>query len=142
MVDMRQSSDYSVSNEGQPMICCPLSGSDDGEYVQGHAVKLRTARKEHKCYECGEVIMPDSKYEYASGVFDGSGFSHKTCMSCREIRDHFSCAGFIYGQLWEDLENNFFPDMKAGGPCMEGLSPEAKGRLFDERLRWLMSSGK
>ncbi len=119
------------------MICCPLSGSSDAdECIQGHTVKLRTARKEHKCQECSEAIPVGAKYEYASGVFDRSGFSHKTCMSCREIRDHFACDGFIYGQLWEDLENNFFPDMKAGGPCLEGLSPAAKGRLFDECLRW------
>lgn len=39
-----------------------------------------------------------------------------------------------------DLEENFFPDMKAGGPCMEGLSPAAKARLFDRRMKWLLPS--
>lgn len=43
----------------------------------------------------------------------------------------------IIGQLWEELQDNFFPDMKAGGPCMKGLSPEAKAFMFEQRTEWL-----
>ena len=32
---------------------------------------------------------------------------------------------------------NGIPGMKAGGPCMKGLSPEAKARLFERRMKWL-----
>jgi hypothetical protein len=54
-----------------------------------------------------------------------------------EIRTHFACGnGWIIGELWNDLEENFFPDMKAGGQCMHGLSPEAKRRLIDARMEW------
>ena len=118
-------------------VCCPLSSCDADETIQCHVTKKRTARKAHKCMECGEEISKGKKYEYASGIFDREPFMFKTCMSCYEIREHFSCGnGFIYGQLLEDLENYLFPDMKAGGPCFLGLSPEAKARLFEERLKW------
>lgn len=119
------------------VTCCPIS-SHDGDYAaSAHSQVMRTARKEHRCYECRETIKPGDRYEYFSGIWDGKPSAYKTCASCVEIRDHFACEGWIFGQLWDDLEQNFFPDMKAGGPCMEGLSPAAKGRLFDRRLKWL-----
>lgn len=122
------------------MVCCPLSGAGDGDMMQCQTDVIRKARKQHECYECGDAIPIGAKYEYSSGVWDGRPRSFKTCLSCVEIRNHFSCEGWIYGQLWSDLEENFFPDMKAGGPCMAGLSPEAKGRLFELRLKWLEDS--
>lgn len=121
------------------MTCCPLSGVGD-EGPTCHTSKLRRARKEHQCSECSEAILPGQRYEYQSGIWDGRPDTFKTCLSCVEIRDHFSCDGYIYGQLWSDLEENFFPDMKAGGPCMAGLSPAAKQRLIDERMKWYLEN--
>jgi hypothetical protein len=68
--------------------------------------------------------------------------SYKTCLSCAEIRDHFSCSGFIFGELWNDIEGNFFPTMTAGGPCFTGLSIGARLRLFDRRLTWMAGLDK
>lgn len=114
--------------------CCPLSGCD--EYATFYDTDIRTARKEHKCFECGEAIPARAKYEHISMLFDGSWDSFKLCLSCMEIGDHFNCDGRTLGTLWEDLADNFFPDMKAGGQCMDGLSPEAKARLIDKRMEW------
>jgi len=124
-------------------ICCPLSGGyEDGPSCSTTATPK--ARKAHRCYECRETIPRGMKYERVSGIWKGSPLRYKTCLSCVEIRTHFTrgpdCEGFYYGQLWPDLEENFFPDMKAGGPCMEGLSPEAKARLFERRLKWMEDS--
>lgn len=119
--------------------CCPLTSSGDFEGPSCSSTTLRTARKDHICCECDLGIKKGDKYEYTSGVWDGYPDSFKTCLSCKEIRDHFSCDGWMYGHLWSDLEENFFPSMKAGGPCMEGLSPEAKARLFEERMKWFES---
>lgn len=117
--------------------CCPLSNDGDG-YMEACYKTIRKARKPHKCYECGDAIPAGSKYEYYSGIWEREPFSHKTCLLCVEIRDHFACGGgWLFGELWNDLAENFFPNMKAGGPCMEGLSPEAKARLFERRLQWL-----
>ena len=119
------------------MQCCPLTGNDDGESASVYHANTRTARKPHRCTECREVIPAGAKYEHTSGCWDYSWSTYKTCLSCVEIRNHFACDGWLFGQLWEDLRENFFPDMKAGGPCMQGLSPEAKARLFEKRLAWL-----
>ncbi len=127
--------------EAVSVQCCPLTGSDDGDRASCSSTVVRTARKEHRCYECREPITRGTKYEYLSGIWDGSPSAFKTCLSCVEIRDHFACNGWLFGRLWEDLSDNFFPNMKAGGLCMEGLSPEAKARLFEKRLAW-MERGK
>lgn len=120
------------------MVCCPLSEAD--ETASFYSYSTPVARKEHRCEECHETIRPGTKYELYKQLFDGSWSTTKTCLSCVEIGDHFTCGSRILGQLWEDLAENFFPDMKAGGPCMEGLSPEAKARLFERRLKWLEDS--
>lgn len=117
------------------VACCPLQGADDAYDVS--VVNIRRAAKSHDCEECRDPIKPGDRYENYRGLGGGSWYEHKTCLSCVEIRDHFACNGWLFGQLWEDLEGNFFPDMKAGGPCMQGLSPAAKGRLFERRMAWI-----
>lgn len=122
------------------IVCCPLSGGHDAPATTSNVVVVK-AVKDHRCTECRETIPKGSKYERVKGLWDGSWSTFKTCLSCVEIRDHFACEeGWEYGSVWPQLEENFFPDMKAGGPCMEGLSPAAKGRLFERRLKWLEDS--
>lgn len=120
------------------MVCCPLSSADETAQVYNATTPI--ARKAHRCEECDETISPGSKYELIKMLFDGSWSTSRICMSCSEIGDHFNCGGRVLGMLWEELEENFFPDMKAGGPCMKGLSPEAKARLFERRLKWMEDS--
>jgi|SRR6478735_681589 len=117
------------------MQCCPLQGSDDGRPDCSDTI-IRRARKEHRCCECRKPIMKGQRYELISGVWEGRPDSYKTCLPCVEIRDHFACEGWIFGQVWSDLRENFFPDMVAGGECMQGLSPEAKQILIDARMAW------
>ena len=117
--------------------CCPL-GADDGDLPSVCNVETRKAAKNHTCSECGEAIPRGERYEHVKGLWDGSWSTFRTCLSCVEIRAHFACEGrWVYGELWSRLEDNFFPDMRAGGPCMEGLSPAAKNRLFERRIKWL-----
>jgi hypothetical protein len=118
-------------------MCCPIQGNDGDDGPSAFQCVVRRARKPHKCVECREAIPIGARYEHASGIWDGRADSYKTCLSCIEIRDHFACDGYYYGQIWEDVYGNFFPDMKCGGPCMDGLSPAAKARLIDMRMAWL-----
>lgn len=117
-------------------MCCPISPADD-DPPSAFKEQVRRARKPHTCCECGETIPARAQYEHASGIWDGRPDVYKTCLSCVEIRDHFACNGFYYGQIWQDIYDNFFPGMKCGGPCMEGLSPAAKALLIDKRMAWL-----
>ena len=120
-------------------MCCALSGGDEQAEMSDHTV--RTARRDYLCCECRGSIQKGTKYEDYRLLFDGSWSKYRTCLLCVEIRDHFACNdGWTFEFVWEQLEEYFFPDMKAGGPCMEGLSPAAKGRLFDRRMKWLEDS--
>ena len=42
----------------------------------------RTARKEHDCYACGEVIRRGDRYHFTSGIWDGYPGSFKHCARC------------------------------------------------------------
>ncbi len=46
----------------------------------------RKAAKDHRCCECDTLIAKGSTYIYASGVWDGSGWSAKFCKRCNEVR--------------------------------------------------------
>ena len=118
------------------MICCPLSESDEPASLCN--ATYRVARKEHKCTECVRSISVGTKHKLIKMLYDGAWESYRICTLCDEIGKHFACGqSRVIGALWTDLEENFFPDMKAGGPCMEGLSPEAESRLFEARTAWL-----
>lgn len=123
------------------MMCCPLEAYDDGPGPGFSRVELRRAAKPWRCYECNVEIAIGQRYEYVVGKWDGLVSWVRTCLVCVEIRDHFACDGFTYGALWRDLEENFFPDMRAGGPCMNGLSPAAKDMLFTRCLEWREGQG-
>ncbi len=117
-------------------MCCPLTGNDGSQATVYSRATPRAAR-DHACTECGKTIPRGTRHEIVKGLWEDSWSTFRTCLPCAEIRDHFDCGnGFCYGQLWEDLRENFFQDMKAGGPCMEGLSPVAKQKLIDERMEW------
>jgi hypothetical protein len=60
------------------------------------------ARKEYKCCECGDVIKIGEKYEKFRGKFEGGFSEYKTCLICKEIRDHIFCSWF-FECVWEDL---------------------------------------
>lgn len=121
--------------------CCPLSGSNEGDAVSDCSYSRPVAGKECLCSECDVPICVGVKHElYEYKMYSSSPWEDaRTCLLCVEIRDHFACEGYLIGQLWQDLEDNFFPDMKAGGQCMDGLSPDAKGALFEARLEWVLA---
>lgn len=125
------------------VMCCPLSSSDDGCY-EDVSQSIVLSNEDYECGECGERIPAGVTYECYEGRkpdTDEDEYdidTHNTCTLCVEIRNHFVCDGWIFGQLWEDLEENFFPDMRMGGPCMAGLSPAAKSALVEARLEWML----
>lgn len=122
--------------------CCPISSYDEDGVAQKSWVSQPRARKEHACCECNRSIAKSERHELYKLVTDGSFDAYRTCLLCVEIRDHFACNGWTFGQVWKDLTDNFFPDMKAGGPCMDGLSVAAKTSLVEARLEWMLGGGE
>ena len=117
-------------------VCCPLQECDD--YATVFNVDKRRARKEHRCCECRDAIAVGELHEYVTMLFDGAWSSFRSCLLCSEIGNHFACGGRVVGTLWSDLEENFFPDMRMGGPCMSGLSPASKLKLVERRMAWYL----
>ncbi len=120
------------------VVCCPLDGGGPWENrVSFRRVQIVRARKQYFCEECRKPIVIGEQHESYTAKWEDCGVDTvRTCLLCAEIRDHFACEGWIFGEVWSQLADNFFPEMKAGGPCMEGLSPAAKAMLFERRLAW------
>lgn len=70
-----------------------------------HESKIVKARTKHVCRECRSTIMPGEKYERVKGLWEESFQTHKTCLPCMRIRNHYCSSGFIYGELRETLIN-------------------------------------
>lgn len=51
-----------------------------------YMMRVRRARKEHRCCECGGKILKGESYNYHSGVWDGQGRSFKVCVDCDLLR--------------------------------------------------------
>lgn len=52
-----------------------------------YTLRWRVARKTHWCCECCRAtILPGDRYEYVSGVWDGTPNSHSTCARCVALR--------------------------------------------------------
>lgn len=120
--------------------CCPLSGND-GDAAEFHDVELVLARKAHRCTECGDDIAVGQRHERVKAMWDGSWSTFRTCLPCVAVRTHFACEGWIYGEVWNDIAENMFPTMVAGGPCLEGMAPEGKAKMFDQFLAWYFDGG-
>jgi hypothetical protein len=75
---------------------------------------MRTAKKVHKCCECGFAIQPGMQYHYHHGVWDGRGGSYKVCLGCEDLRGelqfdmhHSECIPFegLFDE-WKKLDEN------------------------------------
>jgi len=65
-----------------------------------------TARKEHKCIECGSVISKGEKYYRHAQVNEDGFFTCKMCMACKTVFDRalegpHRC--ICFGELWETV---------------------------------------
>lgn len=67
----------------------------------------RTARKAHKCCECGHHIEPGDTYHRCAGVWDQSFDAYKFCGDCHRVSQW--CSSFledwcpIFGNLYSEL---------------------------------------
>lgn len=104
--------------------------NDTGEQGQIFTKHNRKALKEHKCYECGKIILPGEKYCYESGKWADEIHSYRTCLDCLSIRDEIFCS-YVYGNIWEDLREQI------GGygipeSCIANLTQRAREMVCEE----------
>lgn len=89
-------------NEMEASAC---SCSDfDYEPMEVSTQSHPTARKEHKCGECGRTIKKGEIYEYMKCKLDDEWVNFKTCKQCEQIRsDYCGPYGDLYTHIWELL---------------------------------------
>ena len=79
-------------------ISCDCS-VDLGEYPDFSEARIVKARKSHVCCECQEEIAPGQKYEIIVGKWEDEFRSFKTCIGCRNLRNHLCYYGYELGGL-------------------------------------------
>jgi hypothetical protein len=76
------------------------------------------ARKQHKCCECRQPILPGEKYCRNAGKWDGAMDCYKVHVECEELRAELqaasgdSCECIPFGGLAEEIDNIFDPALK------------------------------
>ncbi len=106
---------------------------DGGDWPEFYNKRLVVARKQHKCCECGEDILPGQQYEVVVGKWDGEFSTYKTCSVCLELRTHFFCT-WVFGTLYEEL----IEELEEGGFSlghMDNLSPAAAAKIDELMAR-------
>lgn len=69
-------------------------------------IKTRTARKPHKCDECGSIIERGEQYEFVSAMWERDNINTvRTCLLCLEARRWLEvvCRSWLYEGVQEDL---------------------------------------
>ena len=105
-----------------------------GEGPEFSSERTVTARKPHKCCECGRVIEVGEQYEYVTGVWEGDFCTFKTCRHCIAVRLWLRkvCNSFAYAGLYEDIYEH-----KQEGYSPRWLSIAASGI----RKQWKKADG-
>lgn len=93
---------------------CACICTYDGEPPEFMTEKYVNARKEHQCGECGDTIKIGERHEYVSGKWDRYFETHRTCMTCVNIRTDVCCDGWCYGMLREDIWDAYGVDYVTG----------------------------
>ena len=118
-------------------VCIDMDYDSDGSDFCTET--FHTARKAHKCCECRGVIKPRQRYERAAGKTCGSMWAYATCAECAEIRNAFVCGSWVYGQLWESIEEAMFPVWTRKGPidCLAKLDTlAARDKCRERYAEW------
>lgn len=89
---------------------CDIDSCESPEFF---VEKMRKARKEHICDECGSVIDKGEFYQHVSAKWDGVVQTVKTCEFCKDVRimaENFYYEDGIcvpYCSLWDCVDMDF-----------------------------------
>jgi len=86
---------------------CMYDGCENEAKFYRHSVHV--ARKDHKCVECGRVILRGEQYHYDFQVYDTwPSSSYHTCLHCRVAQQWLirECGGYLIEGTWEDIREH------------------------------------
>lgn len=111
------------------MTSCCYVETCDGDRPEVYAQDEVTARKPHKCCECGAEIPKGERYERFKGKWEGEWEEYRTCLGCVECRDAFSC-GFTFTEFWSDFFDSTEGNVDIAD--LDRLSPVGRAKFSDE----------
>ena len=76
---------------------------DYDEYAEFGNSETRTARKDYKCYVCGQpTIKKGDRHRYESGKFDSEFYAMRICRRCFYERVRIACHELDEGCDWDE----------------------------------------
>lgn len=101
----------------------------DFDYPKLQSLAFRTARKPHKCDECGRQIEPGEKYRIDKVLTD-SWYSSKTCedcqtlhwWACRQLQEFCAPLGDLHSCLEDADIATWDEDLETWIECPPGIS--------------------
>lgn len=109
---------------------CAVEDAEPWDFCHG---ETRTARKPHRCVECGRGITPGERYEHFTGVMDGQWSKWRWCQHCEAVAAWMRtvCGGYLIGDLRDEMREHWH----------EGFVEVAFGRLI-AGIRWQWHGGR
>jgi hypothetical protein len=121
-------------------VCIDMGYDAHNEF---YAEKMVKARKAHECCECGAAVLPGMAYQSARGKSEGMIFTYGTCALCVEVREAFVCGTWVFGRLWETVEQEMYPAWRKLGSwdCLAKLTTPAAIAYATARYKqWLIDN--
>ena len=121
-------------SEGGCGVCLSAWEGDELDF-DTYYERIVSIKKSCKCFDCGRVIPAGVKHEQCGGVYEGERKNWRFCLTCSEVSHAFYCEGRCFGTLWEDVEEQLFPELTTG--CLAKLkTAAAKAELLTRWRKW------
>jgi len=113
--------------------CTVNTNYDDDEGSRWCYRKIHSARKIHRCFECGCIINPKESFYYHSLFYHRDIRNYKICTDCQTIIDTFFANGWVFGTVWDSLTDYIFFNWASDLPssCIVKLPRTACNKLCD-----------
>ncbi len=123
-------------SEGDCRVCISGYDGDDCLDYETYYERNIAIKRNCCCYECGVIIKAGTIHQQCGGTYEGERKNWRFCLICAEISKAFSCdGGRLFGVLWEQVEENVFPNMTTG--CLAKLkTAAAKQHLVNKWNEW------
>lgn len=74
---------------------------------------IRRARKNHRCCECGELILAGLPYKRIAGKWNGEFSQYKFCMTCVDLVEWYlsEIDNYEYGYGFTTLYENIYESL-------------------------------
>jgi hypothetical protein len=110
---------------------CSINSSYDYDSYEVFESKIMTSRKDHKCGECGKIILKGDLYERCRGLYDGHWYNHKTCKDCLSFRTSFF-DNWSFESLWEDFQETMDDcGWQVPEKCLSKVTPATRTRICE-----------